>query len=60
MLLKGKAMAGIDKYHSYQFTQHGMEAWWCYQIGAQLKPSDPYLSNQEFKLVSTLSHTKMV
>ena len=44
MLLKGKAMAGIDKYHSYQFTQHGMKAWWYYQIGAQLKPSDPYLS----------------
>ena len=26
MLLKGKTMAGIDKYHSYQFIQHGMKA----------------------------------
>ena len=26
MLLKGKTMDGTDKYHSYQFTQHGMKA----------------------------------
>ena len=26
MLLKGKMMAGVDKY-SYQFTQHSMKAW---------------------------------
>ena len=45
MLLKGKMMVGIDKYHSYQFTQHGMKVWWCYQIGAGLIILfDPYLS----------------
>ena len=34
MLLKEKKMAGIDKYHSYQFTQQGMKVWQYYQIGA--------------------------
>ena len=27
MLLKGKKMTGIDKYHSYQVTQQGMKVW---------------------------------
>ena len=45
ILLKGKMMAGIDKYHSYQFTQHGMKAWQYYQTGAGLMILfDPYLS----------------
>ena len=44
MLLKGKNMAGIDKY-SHQTTQQGMKAWWYYQIGAGLMiPFDPDLS----------------
>ena len=36
MLIKGKTMAGINKYHSYQLTQLGMKAWQYYQIGAGL------------------------
>ena len=44
MLLKGKKMAGIDKY-SYQFTQQGMKVWWYCQIGAGLViPFDPDFS----------------
>ena len=45
MLLKGKKRAGIDKYHSYQFTQQGMKVWQYYQIGAGLMiPFGPDLS----------------
>ena len=58
MLLKGKTMADIDKYHSYQFTQHGMKAWRYYQIGDRL--IHIVLSNQEFNSFSPLSHAKMV
>ena len=36
MLLKGRKIADIDKYCSYQLTQQGMKAWWYYQIGAGL------------------------
>ena len=47
MLLKGKKMAGIDKYHSYQLTQQVMKVWQYYQIEAGLMiPFDPDLSNQ--------------
>ena len=31
MLLKGKMMTGIDKYHSYQVTQQGMKVWRYYK-----------------------------
>ena len=45
MLIKGKTMASIDKYHFYQFTQLGMKAYQYYQIGAGLMiPFNSYLS----------------
>ena len=38
-------MAGIDKYHSYQFTQQGLKARRYYQIGVGLMiPFDPDFS----------------
>ena len=51
-------MADIDKYHSYQFTQHGMKAWRYYQIGDRL--IHIALSKKEFNSFSPLSHAKMV
>ena len=45
MLIKGKTMAGINKYHSYQLIQLGMKAWQYYQVGAGLMiPFNSYLS----------------
>ena len=54
-------MAGIDKYHSYQFTQQRVKAWRYYQTGELdlwYCLIHTFLSNQE--LFSPFSHAKMV
>ena len=49
-------MAGIDKCHSYQFTEHGMKAWRYSHIGAGIMiPFDPYLSfRPEVQVIQSL------